>query len=76
METTMTTRQHISHDASTICRPQLTFVPQIDPVPLPGRSSTRWTAGWIVSLLAVFLAVAALSVVGAVVFGVLSRTGF
>jgi hypothetical protein len=76
MEITMTAHPHVSHDASPVCRPQLTFVPQIDPVPLPGRSSSRWTAGRIVSFLAVFLAVAALSVVGAVVFGVLSRTGF
>ncbi|KAA0083349.1 hypothetical protein CIW52_13070 [Mycolicibacterium sp. P9-64] len=67
---------HVDHGARTVHRPQLTFVPQVDPVPRPARSSQTWTAGWIVSGLAVLIALAAFSVVGAVGFAVLSQPGF
>jgi len=64
---------HTGHHAPIVYRPQMTFVPQIDPVPLPALSSPTWKAGWIVSGLAVFLAVVAFSVVGAVAVKVLPQ---
>jgi hypothetical protein len=70
-EITMTTsylppnrHPHVDHDASTFHRPQMTFVPQVGPQPVPAESPSTWTAGWLVSGLAAVLSVAALGVVG------------
>jgi hypothetical protein len=79
MEITMTS-SHVSpnhhprvdHDARTVHRPQMTFVPQIGPAPLPADSSPTWKTGWLVSGLAAVLSVAALGVVGAVAFDALA----
>jgi hypothetical protein len=81
MEITMTAsyvspnhHTHVDHDAQTVHRPPMTFVPQAGPVPRLTDSSPTWTAGWVVSGLAAFLAVASLAVMGAVAFDALSQS--
>lgn len=65
---------HVDHDAQTVHRPQMTFVPQAGPVPRLTDSSPTSTAGWVVSGLAAFLAVASLAVMGAVAVDALSQS--
>jgi hypothetical protein len=68
------TASYVDHDAQTVHRPQLTFVPQTGPVPRPADSSPTWKTGWVVSGVAAILALASLSVVGAVALNVLSQS--
>ncbi|MBB5164116.1 hypothetical protein [Mycobacterium sp. AZCC_0083] len=66
---------HVDHDAQTVHRPQMTFVPQIGPVPPPASSpSSTWKAGWVMSGLAAFVAVASLAVVGGAAFSALTQS--
>jgi hypothetical protein len=78
MEIAMTTNYvspNIRPDAPTIHRPQMTFVQQACPVPPPTSTpSSTWKAGWVVSGLAAVVSVAALSVVGAFAFDVLTQS--
>jgi hypothetical protein len=82
MEITMTAtyvspnrHPHVDHDAQTVHRPQLTFVPQVGPVPPPASSpSSTWKAGWVMSGLAAFVAVASLAVVGGAAFSALTQS--
>jgi hypothetical protein len=81
METTMTAsyvfpnhHPHVDHDAQTVHRPQMTFVPQIDPVPRPANSSPTWKTGWLVSGVAAILGLASLGVVGAIALDALSQS--
>jgi hypothetical protein len=81
METTMTAsylspnhHPHVDHDAETVHRPQMTFVPQIGPVPRPADSSPTWKTGWVVSGVAAILALVSLGVVGAVALDALSQS--
>lgn len=65
---------HVDHDAQTVHRPQMTFAPQIDPVPRPANSSPTWKTGWVVSGVAAFVAVASLAVVGGAAFSALTQS--
>jgi hypothetical protein len=69
------TTNYVSPNAPTVHRPQMTFVPQADPVPPPANSpSPTWKAGWVVSGLAALVAVASLAVVGGVAFNALTQS--
>lgn len=64
----------IDHDARTVHRPQMTFVPQIGPVPRPADSSPTWKTGWVVSGVAAILALVSLTVMGAVALDALTQS--
>jgi hypothetical protein len=70
------TASYVDHDAQTVHRPQLTFVPQVGPVPRPADSSPTWKTGWVVSGLAAILALSSLGLVGAVALDALSQSDF
>lgn len=64
----------VDHNAQTVHRPQLTFVPEIGPAPRPATSSPTWKTGWVVSGVAAILAIGSLGLVGAVALDALSQS--
>jgi hypothetical protein len=66
-------RPRVDHDAQTVQRAQMTFVPQTGPAFRPADSSPTWKAGWVVSGVAAILALASFGLVGAVALDALSQ---